>query len=395
VGLRKGDVVGSDNRALQGAIDYVAGLGGGTVEIGEGEFLMKDSLHLRNNITVRGQGEATVLRKCDSWASRLIADGDYGEEQVTVDDPSGFEPGMGLTVYDDSTTSFHFTVRTIIGVDERILSLNGPLLADCMVTNHAVAKSIFPIISGYYLENAKIENLLLEGNKVKNDVFAFNRGGGIFLYRANRVEIINSVVRNYNGDGISFQQSNDIVVEKCTCIGNTHLGLHPGSGSQRSVIRNNHIINNGQIGLFLCWRVRYGIFQDNEILRNGHTGISIGHKDTDNIFRNNVIRDNGLYGIHFRQEAEPMGGHRNCIERNRILDNGGEEAGYGIRIDGETHDITIQENIVGDTRPKSQKRQRVGIYIGPKARQISMKENNLEGNADCPVEDARIKAEPN
>src|SRR5262245_4513656 len=52
VGVRSGDVVGSDNKSLQSAVDYVAGLGGGMVEIGPGEFLMRDSLHLRSHVTV-------------------------------------------------------------------------------------------------------------------------------------------------------------------------------------------------------------------------------------------------------------------------------------------------------------------------------------------------------
>src|ERR1051326_4422253 len=54
VGRRDADIIGADNRALQAAVDYIAGLGGGTVEIGEGEFLMRDSLHLRPFVTVRG-----------------------------------------------------------------------------------------------------------------------------------------------------------------------------------------------------------------------------------------------------------------------------------------------------------------------------------------------------
>src|SRR5689334_7652439 len=52
VGREDADVMGADNRALQAAVDYVAGLGGGTVEIGPGEFVMRDSLHLRSHVTV-------------------------------------------------------------------------------------------------------------------------------------------------------------------------------------------------------------------------------------------------------------------------------------------------------------------------------------------------------
>jgi len=389
VGLAKNEITGSNSRALQAAVDYVANLGGGTVEIDEGEFLMKDSLHLRSNIALRGQGETTVLRKCDSWTSPLTVDGDYGEEQVTVEHPTGFETGMGLTLHDDRAEGFHTTVRTIIGTEGRILKLNGPLLADLLVERHAIAVSTFPAISGYHIKNARIESLMVEGNKEKNAVIDGCRGGGVFLYRANEVEVANSIVRNYNGDGISFQQSNDIKVENCTIYGNTQLGLHPGSGSQHPVVRGNRILENGRIGLFLCWRVRDGIFANNEILRNSETGISIGHKDTDNVFRDNLIMGNGLQGIHFRDEAEPMGGHRNRIVRNRIIDNGCEEQGYGIRIEGETHDIVILRNTIADTRPKGQKRQRVGVYIGPKVGQVTMEENEIDGNADRPIDDAR------
>src|SRR5688500_9657376 len=53
VGQTSADIIGTDNRALQAAVDYIHGLGGGTVQIGAGEFLMHDSLHLRPHVTIR------------------------------------------------------------------------------------------------------------------------------------------------------------------------------------------------------------------------------------------------------------------------------------------------------------------------------------------------------
>ena len=63
VGLENADIIGSDNRALQAAVDYVGNLGGGTVNVGPGEFLMRDSLHLRSRVTVRGTTGQTILKK--------------------------------------------------------------------------------------------------------------------------------------------------------------------------------------------------------------------------------------------------------------------------------------------------------------------------------------------
>ena len=93
VGQSDCEIVGSDNRALQAAVDYIAGLGGGTVEIGPGEYLMRNSLHLRSYVTVRGTLDKTILRKAESSASPMELDGDFGEQQITVRDATGFDVG--------------------------------------------------------------------------------------------------------------------------------------------------------------------------------------------------------------------------------------------------------------------------------------------------------------
>ena len=95
VGYADADIVGADNRALQAAVDFVAGLGGGVVEIGPGDYLMRDSLHLRSHVTVRGTPGKTVLRKADAAASSLAIDGDFGEEQITVTDRRGIRNWRG------------------------------------------------------------------------------------------------------------------------------------------------------------------------------------------------------------------------------------------------------------------------------------------------------------
>ena len=70
VGRKNAQMIGADNRVLQAAVDYIAGLGRGTVEIGEGEYRMYDSLHLRANVTVRGKKGKTILT-ATSASSRL------------------------------------------------------------------------------------------------------------------------------------------------------------------------------------------------------------------------------------------------------------------------------------------------------------------------------------
>jgi parallel beta-helix repeat protein len=387
VGLRDADLNGADHRALQAAVDYVAALGGGTVEIGAGEFLMRDSLHLRAHVTVRGQGEKTVLRKAKAAMSPLELDGDFGEEQITVKNPEGFAVGDGVAIWDKNAHGFHRTVARITGRSGNTFSLSQPLMADCMAGNGAQAATVFPVISGYHLDGVRVENLAIEGNKDENVNIDGCRGGGIFLYRCSGAVIERCIVRHYNGDGISFQQSNDVTVTGCLTEGNASLGFHPGSGSQRPVVRNSVARANGDDGLFLCWRVKHGLFEGNTLEGNGRFGISIGHKDTDNLLRNNRVIGNGADGVFFRNETEGMAGHRNRIEDNLIENNGAKEPAAGIRVRGETRDLVLKGNTIRDTRTGDARRQTVGIKLEEKVGAVTTEGNQIE--AATAVQDGR------
>ncbi len=383
VGHEDADMIGSDNRVLQAAVDYVAGLGGGTVEIGEGEYLMRDSLHLRPNVTVRGIKGKTILRKAAGTVSALAIDGDFGEEQITVQDPNGFASGCGVAIWDKNAGGFHTTVARVTGQNGNTFSISKPLMADCMVDGGAKAATVFPVVSAYDTEGVRIEDLTIEGNKDANVQLNGCRGAGIFLYRAFGTVIRGCTVRNYNGDGISFQQSNDVTVVDCVSENNAVLGIHPGSGSQRPTVRNCVARRNGSDGLFLCWRVRHGLFEDNLLEENGQFGISIGHKDSDNVLRRNTVRLNKQNGVFFRNESLGMAPHRNRLEGNTIENNGGAE----IRIRGKVNDLAFIKNTIRDTRPSSSESPDVGILIEEKAGKINLQDNTIQTKVQ--IEDRR------
>ena len=378
VGQQDADLMGRDNRVLQAAIDYIAALGGGVVEIGPGEYLMRDSLHLRSFVTVRGTKDATVLRKAPGAESRLTLDGDFGEQQITVADAAGFDVGCGVAIWDDGAGGFHTTVARITGRRGSTCSIDKPLMSDCMVRSKATAATVFPVVSGYDIRGAQVVNLTIEGSKRSNTYLNGCRGAGIFLYRGHGTVIENCSVRNYHGDGISFQQSNDVTVRNCVSDDNTHLGLHPGSGSQRPTVRDCMARRNGTDGLFLCWRVRHGLFEDNLLQGNGRFGISIGHKDTDNLLQRNHVRSNGQDGVFFRDESYGMAAHRNHLKENLIENNGVSGSAAGIRIRGETEGLVFENNTVRDTRNKTEQTQTVGVLIEQKVGQVTLKKNRID-----------------
>lgn len=389
VGVDGGDIRGADNRALQAAVDYVAGFGGGEVRILPGRYTMHNSLHLRPRVRLLGSGRDTVLVKAPASVSALRLDGDYGEEQVTLVNPEGFEPGMGIAVSDDRSHGFHTLVANIVGRDGDVVLMDKPNNSDYLVAHNAVASTTYPVISGYGAADVLVEGLTVDGNRDANPALTGCRGAGLFLYRSDRCAVRDCIFRDFNGDGISFQHSADVIVERCECDHNAALGLHPGSGSQRPVIVDCWSHDNGSIGLFLCWRVRHGRFEGNTLSGNGHAGISIGHKDSDNYFRANVAEGNGVYGLEFREESEPMGGHRNIFEDCRFVDNGSPELGAGVHIGGETHDITFRRCVFGSTGDAARRRQRCGLSIGASAAKVVVEEATFSGNVVCDVDDAR------
>ena len=391
VGQQDANVVGRDNRALQAAVDYIASLGGGEVEIGPGEYLMHDSLHVRSGVTIRGTRDKTILRKANGAVSRLAMDGDFGEQQITVKDPNGFAVGCGVAIWDERSGGFHITVARITGRRGSTLAIDKPLMANCMVHNQAQAATVFPVVSGYDVRGVRIENLVIQGNKDANSHLSGCRGAGIFLYRGHGTVIQNCAVHEYHGDGISFQQSNDVTVIDCLSQNNTHLGFHPGSGSQRPRVKGSVAQHNGTDGLFLCWRVRHGLFEDNLLESNGRFGISIGHKDSDNLLQRNHVSRNGQDGVFFRNETYSMAAHRNHLKDNLIEDNGTKGTAAGIRIRGETNGLVFENNTIRDTRESDDQTQSVGVLIEEQVGHVTLVNNQID--AQTPVDDRRKAGE--
>jgi hypothetical protein len=376
VGLADADLVGRDNRALQAAVDYVAALGGGTVEIGPGEYLMRDSLHLRPRVTVRGAGDKTVLKKDAAVVSPLAADGDFGEEAITLVEPAGFELGRGVYIGSNRASGFHGVCATLLNSKDNYFTLSRSLMSDYMVGDKAFAATVFPVISAYYAPDVRIENLTIDGNRAQNPLKIDGcRTAGIFCYQADGAVIERCTVRGYNGDGISFQQSNDVRVTDCTVEDCAGHGLHPGSGSQRPTVVACRATRSGDDGLFFCWRVRGGVAENNQLEGNFGHGLSIGHKDSDNLIRGNLIAGNGRGGVLWRDEAEPMAAHRVTFEKNTVRDN----ERFGVHISGQTTGAVLRENTIDAGKGG---RQVVGVRIGPQAGEVRLEGNTIHAEQD-------------
>lgn len=382
VGQNEGDLQGNDDKIIQAGVEYLHRLGGGTLHILPGVYLMQNAIYLRPNITLRGSGEKTILRKAASVVTALVRDSDWFEYGVEVADAKGFTPGGGIMLRSKTGAGdWQYDVRqaTITAIEGNVLFLDRLTKENFWIEKDATAVTIFPILTAENVDNVVVEDIVLDGSREQNEHINGNFAGAVFIQYCNRWRFRNVTAQNYNGDGYSFQVCDDIHFESCRAIDNADLGFHPGSGSQRPVFRDCQSRGNS-LGLYFCWSISDGLAENCTLSENKDYGISIGHRDTDNLIRGCTIERNGQVGILFRNDGgEFRAGSRNRIENCIIRDNGAKESGVGIDIQGKTQDITVANTRFENAAGKNQK---TAVRIGEQAQRITLQDNTYE---NCPV----------
>jgi hypothetical protein len=420
VGPTAGDVVGGDHAALQKAADLLlakAPDGNGVLAIAEGTYAMDDALHVRGPMTIRGAGIGkTVLRKGPQRVSKLAVEAKLADAKLTLDDASWLRVGWGVTLrYDERTGAWGNVVRTVTAIDGNTITLDRPVGDEprsrpginaafgppgAAYKAGAVVQHSHPLISATrarwhkeveWIEGVEIEGLAIDGVKAQNkDMYVDGcRNGGIYLHFGRRCAVRRVEVKDFAGDGISWQLVHDMTVENCLADNNGTVfgmpggngyGLHPGTGSLRTVIRNCAARGNGDVGLFVCWNIRGGRFENNALEGNGNHGISIGHDDGDNVFAGNTVRRNGHTGVWFRRETPSPDG---CTFSGNVIEDNGSagRAGVGVWLVGARR-TTFRGNTIRDTRADDkEKTQKTAMLIHPSVRAATEIDpgNKIEG----------------
>ena len=383
VGQTEGDLRGDDDKVIQAGIEYLYRLGGGTLEVLPGVYNLRNSIYLRPNVTLRGSGEETILRKAGSIVTDLVRDSDWFEYGFQVADTKGFVPGGGVMLRSKTGAGdwqYDVLRATVTAIEGDVIFLDRLTEDNFWLEKDATAATIFPLLTAEHVDDVVLEDIVLDGNRDENEHINGNFAGAVFIQHCNRWRFRNVTSRNYNGDGFSFQVCDDIRFLNCKAINNSDLGFHPGSGSQRPVFQKCFSRGNSQ-GIFFCWSVSDGLAENCVLSQNSRYGISIGHRDTDNIIKGCTIERNGEVGILFRNEAnEFRSGSRNRIENCIIRDNGTKEQGIGIDIQGKIRDITVHDTRFENTAGKNQN---ISIRIGRDAERIMLEGNTFE---NCPVQ---------
>ncbi len=378
VGGSGADIEGFNNKSIQFAINSL-GENGGTIILSPGEYEIIAPIRLKSNTILTGSGKETILKKAPGVQTEYIEDADYGELKLTVKNPEGFIPGMKIQVTDnDNSSCWNVSTAYITEIIDNVIYIDDYLIRDYRSDRDGKISNASSVVDVIEAENVMVKNLTIDGNKAENFKMDGCNGSGVYIFKSKMVTVDNVIVKDFNGEGISWQITENVTVKNSEISGSGNIGLHPGTGSPLSTIENNDVHHNAVDGLFICWRVHHSKVSGNRFYDNGRFGICTGHKDTDVLFENNHIYENGSDGINLRGERAINAPHRNTFKNNIIENNGKNGSGYGMSFNSPAEDVRIISNTIRDTGSGTQK---AGLFFYKNALPVTEENNEMSGHS--------------
>jgi len=374
VGGADADVAGYDNQSIQFAIDALEKTGG-TVHLNPGVYEITAPVRLRSNIDLIGSGKETVLKRGKGVQTRYLVDADYGELKLTVENTDGFTIGMKVQVTDDENSGcWNVSTAYITDISDDVIYIDQGLIRDYRSDHNGLVSNASSVIEVIEAEHASVSGLVIDGNRKENFFADGCNSAGILILRSKNVTVDEVQVKDFNGEGISWQITEQVTIRNSEISGSGNTGLHPGTGSPFSVIENNDVHHNDRDGLFICWRVYESLVKGNKFHHNGRFGICTGHKDVDVLFENNQIYSNASDGVNLRGERESNAPHRNTFLQNTIENNGTQGGGYGFSINAPAKDLLLKENRFLN----SSGTQKAAIYVYPSGLEPALENNQFD-----------------
>jgi len=270
VGGEDAQVSGFNNQSIQFAIDALEETGG-KVLLNPGIYEIVAPVRIRSNVQLLGSGKETVLKRSEGVQTPYIIDADYGELKLTVENADGFEIGMKVQVTDDDNRGcWNVSTAYITDVSDNVIYIDKGLIRDYRSDKNGLISNASSVIEVLDAENVLISNLVADGNREENFFADGCNSAGVLILRSREVTVDGVQVKDFNGEGISWQITENVRVRNCEVSGSGNTGLHPGTGSPFSVIENNNVHHNDLDGLFICWRVYEAGWQEmNSITMEG------------------------------------------------------------------------------------------------------------------------------
>src|SRR5262249_22586732 len=136
-----------------------------------GTYKLRNSVFLTSNVRILGSGDDSILIKENSIQTKLAADSDWFDQEVTLADAAGFRIGDGicLRTKNPDNGAAHVVKRTPVARSGNRFKLDKALRENFWQMGETTVSTLFPVLSGELVSDVVIENIALDGNKTNNE----------------------------------------------------------------------------------------------------------------------------------------------------------------------------------------------------------------------------------
>jgi len=278
---------GSDDACIQAAIDYVDGLGGGSVLIREGTYLIETNIQLKTLVSIYGVGYKTILEEAGAtYILQATNKNSFSISDLKIEMNNDINAHSAIRL--DTATCSDITIFKVK------ISNCAETVGTCVGIGISNSKDIkiiaciFDTCHNYAVATNNAERLLIEGCHVYGaiGVLAYNAGTkdshmvgnivktvdgasiGIKLNVAENCIVSNNILTSLtktNSTGISVGDTgcNDNVVNENNVSGYTH-GIHLNVHPHRTQVHNNTVVDC-TTGVLCSSGAEYSSFVGNQI----------------------------------------------------------------------------------------------------------------------------------
>src|SRR5207302_8809399 len=131
----------------------------------------RNAVYLQSHVRLLGSGAEAILIKEPSKTTKLAADSDWFDQEITLADAAGFQVGDGVCLRARNPHNNGSTVikRTLVARSGNRFKLDRALRENLWLMADATVSSLFPLLSGENLADVALESLTLDGNRANND----------------------------------------------------------------------------------------------------------------------------------------------------------------------------------------------------------------------------------
>jgi len=336
----------ADDVQINAAEAYVTALGGGTVELEEGTYVLAaggEIVPTGGGVWYKGQGRETFING-DALLTTQHVFHITGRDDIRISDMSiqtqdGGTKTCHCIFIEDGSDRFRIENVIVIDSDSDGIHVEGTNISEGWITNCDVLdvddNGIHVIMDGVnYMDYLHVTDCT---------VTSAGLGGIIFAFRARYSTISDSIIDSSGSFGIEIAEGSiSNLVIGCSSSNNGQSGINIDTASS-NIVENNIFYNNTVHGILLDSVAYNNLIKGNYTYDNSQCGINVVLDGSDdNVLEGNYVWANTTHGIRVNAADNTR------ILGNYIWDNSrfGTNTYDGISIEDDADNTTIMNNVI-------------------------------------------------